>query len=116
VALQTARERVPARQDALRPYERVEWTIAELEGWLIEQAYKGMLRAVEAGRANRLRAAQAKTAIAEPAESVLPRICRILGGGTFARSSPFGYWYEDVRAPGFLRPPWGLSYHQLFAA
>jgi alkylation response protein AidB-like acyl-CoA dehydrogenase len=116
VALETARERVAARRDALRAYERVEWTRAELEGWLIEQAYEGMLRAIEAGRDNRLRAVQAKTAIAELAESVLRRICRILGGGTFSRSSPFGYWYEDVRALGFLRPPWGLSYDQLFAA
>jgi hypothetical protein len=40
----------------------------------------------------------------------------VIDGGTFSRSSPFGYWYEDVRALGFLRPPWGLSYDQLFAA
>ena len=61
-----------------------------------------------------LRAVQAKTAIAELAESVLRRISKVIGGGTFSRSSPFGYWYEDVRALGFLRPPLGLSYDQLF--
>jgi alkylation response protein AidB-like acyl-CoA dehydrogenase len=116
VALETARERVAPRRDALRAYERVEWARAELEGWLIEQAYEGMLRAMEEGRDSPLRSAQAKTAIAELAESVLGRICRIIGGGTFSRSSPFGYWFEDVRALGFLRPPWGLSYERLFAA
>jgi hypothetical protein len=59
---------------------------------------------------------QAKTAIAELAESMLGRICKVIGGGTFSRSSPFGYWYQDVRALGFLRPPFGLAYDQLFAA
>lgn len=29
---------------------------------------------------------------------------------TFSRSSPFASWFEDVRALGFLRPPWGLAY------
>jgi alkylation response protein AidB-like acyl-CoA dehydrogenase len=116
VALETARERLDPGRDSLRSYERVEWARAELEGWLIKQAYEGMLRAMEEGRDSRLRSVQAKTAIAELAESTLGRICRIIGGGTLSRSSPFGYWYEDVRALGFLRPPWGLSYDQLFAA
>ena len=52
------------------------------------------------------RVRRTKTAIAQLAESVLGRICRVIGGGTFSRSSPFGYWFEDVRALGFLRPPW----------
>ena len=116
IALETARERIAPRLDALRAFERVEWARAELEGWLIEQAYEGMLRAMEEGHDSRLRSVQAKTAIAELAESVLTRICRIIGGGTLSRSSVFGYWYEDVRALGFLRPPWGLAYDQLFAA
>jgi alkylation response protein AidB-like acyl-CoA dehydrogenase len=85
-----------------------------MEGWLIQQAYDGMLRAVEDGKEGRRRAAQAKTAIAELAESATARICRVIGGGTFSRSSPFGYWYEDVRALGFLRPPWALVYDNLF--
>jgi alkylation response protein AidB-like acyl-CoA dehydrogenase len=114
VALETAREQVTRRKDALRSYERVEWARAELEGWLIEQAYEGMLRAMEEGRDSRFTSVQAKTAIAELAESVLTRICRIIGGGTLSHSSPFGYWHEDVRALGFLRPPWSLSYDQLF--
>jgi hypothetical protein len=39
----------------------------------------------------------------------------VLGGGTFSQRSPFAHWFEDVRALGFLRPPWGLAYDQLFA-
>jgi hypothetical protein len=58
----------------------VEWSKAELEGWLIQQAYEGMLRAIEQDRDRRLRAVQAKTAIAELAESVLRRISRVIGG------------------------------------
>jgi alkylation response protein AidB-like acyl-CoA dehydrogenase len=114
VALETARQQVAPRRDNLRPYERVEWSRAELEGWLIQQAYEGMLRAMEQDRDRRYHAIQAKTAIAELAESVLCRLSKVIGGGSFSRSSPFGYWYEDVRALGFLRPPWGLSYDQLF--
>jgi hypothetical protein len=116
IALETARRQVAPRRDNLRAYERVEWSKAELEGWLIQQAYEGMLRAMEQDRDRRFHAVQAKTAIAELAESVLRRIGKVIGGGTFSRSSPFGYWYEDVRALGFLRPPWSLSCDQLFAA
>ena len=114
IALETARQQLARRRDALRAYERVEWSKAELEGWLIQQAYEGMLRAVEEDREARRHVAQGKMAIAELAESALRRICRVIGGGTFSRSSPFGYWYEDVRALGFLRPPWGLAYDRLF--
>jgi hypothetical protein len=116
VALETARQQVARRRDDLRAYERVEWARAELEGWLIQQAYEGMLSAMEAARDSGLRCVRAKTAIAELAESVLRRICRVIGGGTFSRSSPFGYWLEDVRALGFLRPSWGLAYDRLFGA
>jgi alkylation response protein AidB-like acyl-CoA dehydrogenase len=114
VALETARQQVARRRDDLRAYDRVEWARAELEGWLIQQAYEGMLRAMEAAQDTGLRCVQAKTATAELAESVLRRICRVIGGGTFSRSSPFGYWLADVRALGFLRPPWGLAYDRLF--
>src|SRR5260370_12467618 len=96
VGLETARQQVTRRRDTLRAYERVEWSKAELEGWLIEQAYEGMLRAMEKDRDRRLRAVQAKTAIAELAESVLGRISRVIGGGTVSRASPLGHWYQDV--------------------
>jgi alkylation response protein AidB-like acyl-CoA dehydrogenase len=113
-AVEAARKEVIRRRDALRAFERVEWTKAETEGWLAQQAYEGMIRAVEDGQEGRRRATQAKMAIAELAESATVRICRLLGGGTFSRSSPFGYWHEDVRALGFLRPSWGLAYDALF--
>jgi hypothetical protein len=88
----------------------------EQDAWLIDQAYEGQMRAIEAnGTAALLEGLQAKTAIAELAESVTQRICRVVGGGTFNRSSHFGAAFEDVRALGFLRPPWGLAYDQMLA-
>ena len=99
----------------MRAFDRVEWARAESEGWLIDQAYEGMLRALESG-APRGATLRAKTAIAELAESCLLRISRVVGGGTFSQRSPFGAWFEDVRALGFLRPPWGLAYDGLFEA
>ena len=112
-AVDAARQHVVRRRDALRSYERVEWSRAEMEGWLIRQAYDGMLRAIEDGAEGPRQVTYGKLAIAELAESLTTRICRVVGGGTFSRSSPFGHWYEDVRALGFLRPPWALAYDQL---
>jgi alkylation response protein AidB-like acyl-CoA dehydrogenase len=113
-ALATARTQLQQRRPLLRPYEQVEWARAELDGWLIQQAYEGMLRAVETKAADaELVSVQGKVAIAELAESALTRLCRVVGGGTYTRSSPFGCWAEDVRALGFLRPPWGLAFDSL---
>ena len=113
-ALATARAQLENRRASLRPYEQVEWARAELEGWLIQQAYEGMLRAMEAEGADAaLATVQAKVAIAELAESALTRLCRVVGGGTYARSSALGCWAQDVRALGFLRPPWGLAFDSL---
>jgi hypothetical protein len=73
-----------------------------------------MLRSVEAkGSGAVLDTLHAKTAIAELAESVTGRICRVIGGGTFHRSSHFGAAFEDVRALGFLRPPWVLAFDSI---
>jgi alkylation response protein AidB-like acyl-CoA dehydrogenase len=113
-ALDTAREQLGKRRAELRAYDRVEWTRANLDGWLIQQAYDGMLRAMEQHDGDRASALRGKSAVGELAESALGRLCRVLGGGTFSRSSPFGHWMADVRALGFLRPPWGLAYDQLF--
>jgi alkylation response protein AidB-like acyl-CoA dehydrogenase len=114
-ALQQAREALRARKDALRAYEQVEWVRAENEAWLIAQAFEGMRRAIEAkGSDALLDALRGKETIAELAESATRRICNVVGGGTYNRSSPFGYYFEDVRALGFLRPPWGLAFDQLF--
>jgi alkylation response protein AidB-like acyl-CoA dehydrogenase len=113
-AIESARQDLAPKKDRLRAYERVEWTRAELEAWLAVQAYEGMLRAIEHEPIPYRSVLRAKTAVAELAESVLQRICRVMGGGTFARHSPYGFWFEDVRALGFLRPPWGLAVDVLY--
>lgn len=112
-AVEAARAQLAGKADSLRAYEQVEWAQAELEAWTMEQAYEGALRAIESGRPARGAALRAKTISAQLAESCLLRISRVIGGGTFARTSPFANWFEDVRALGFLRPPWGLAFDGL---
>jgi alkylation response protein AidB-like acyl-CoA dehydrogenase len=116
-AIATARQQLEPKAESLRAYEQVEWSRATLEHWLAVQAYEGALRALEAGNGPHAFAAalRAKEGVAELAESALSRLTRVLGGGTFARRSPFAAWFEDVRALGFLRPPWGLAHDGLFA-
>jgi alkylation response protein AidB-like acyl-CoA dehydrogenase len=116
-AVAVAGAQLAGKADDLRAYERVEWSRAELEHWLAVQAYEGAVRAVEAGDPARglHDTVRAKQGVAELAETVLQRLARVIGGGTFSRRSPFAHWYEDVRALGFLRPPWGLAYDSLFA-
>ncbi len=115
-AVGLARGQLQAKADELRPYEQVEWARAEADHWLAVQAYEGALRAIEAGDpAVALHdALRAKQSVAELAEQVLLRLTRVLGGGTFSQRSPYSRWFEDVRALGFLRPPWGLAYDSLF--
>jgi alkylation response protein AidB-like acyl-CoA dehydrogenase len=115
-AIDCARQNLARKKDSLRPYEQVEWVRAEMEAWLAVQAYEGMLRAVESEIAPLPFVLRGKLAVSELAESVLRRICRVMGGGTFARQSPYGFWFEDVRALGFLRPPWGLAFDALYEA
>ena len=114
-AVATARAQLAPRADMLRPFEQVEWAQAELEAWTMTQVYEGAVRAVESGRPARGAALRAKVAGAQLAESCLGRLCKVLGGGTYARRSPFGHWFEDVRALGYLRPPWGLAVDGLIA-
>ncbi|MEO8693298.1 MAG: acyl-CoA dehydrogenase family protein [Acidimicrobiales bacterium] len=115
-AIRTAKAQLAPKADAMRPYEQVEWSRAELDYWLAVQAYEGALRAVESGdHARAVHATlRAKESVAELAEASLGRLSRVIGGGTFSRKSPFAAWFEDVRALGFLRPPWGLAYDNLF--
>jgi alkylation response protein AidB-like acyl-CoA dehydrogenase len=115
VAIETARDQLRDKQESLRPYEQVEWTQAELEAWSAAQIYDGAVRAIERGGPSRGAVVRGKTMVAQLAESSLTRLTRVLGGGTFARRSPFASWNEDVRALGFLRPPWGLAFDGLFA-
>ena len=115
-AIRTAKTQLAKKAEVLRPYERVEWSTAEMEHWLAVQAYEGALRAVECGDpAQAVHAAlRAKEGVAELAERSLRRLTRVIGGSTFSRRSPFASWFEDVRALGFLRPPWGLAHDMLF--
>ena len=53
-------------------------------------------------------------AVANLADSILNRLCKLTGGTAYTWYSPLGGWLEDVRALGFLRPPWALAYEQLF--
>jgi alkylation response protein AidB-like acyl-CoA dehydrogenase len=116
-AVATARAQLAPKRDSMRAFEQVEWSRAELDHWVAEQAFEGLLGAIESGDMLRaLRAAvRAKTAVAELAEQSLRRIGQVVGGGTFSRRNPFASWFEDVRALGFLRPPWGLAFDSLFA-
>jgi alkylation response protein AidB-like acyl-CoA dehydrogenase len=47
VAISTAREQLAKRAPSLRPYDQTEWARAELEAWLVQQAFDGMLRPIE---------------------------------------------------------------------
>lgn len=115
-AVTEARKGLEKKKDALRPYEQVEWANAEMDSWLMVQAYQGLLHAVE-NEPDPLRSVLfAKTTAARLAEDCTRRIARIMGGATFARHSPFGFWFEDVRALGFLRPPWPLAYDAIIAS
>ena len=110
----TARQQLQRKRDSMLAYEQTEWARVEIEGWLIQQAYEGMLRAVEQASSGNRETRLGKAAVAEMAESVMLRICKVVGGGSYSRNSPYGFWLEDVRALGFLRPPWGLAFDQIF--
>ena len=114
MAVDTARQRVHRKGDSIRAYEQTEWDQIELESWLIHQAYEGMLKSVETGEGGPQDTRLGKEAVAQLSETVMLRICKVIGGGSYSRHSPFGYWLQDVRALGFLRRPWGLSFDQIF--
>jgi alkylation response protein AidB-like acyl-CoA dehydrogenase len=112
-AIDLARKRLQGRIVSLKAFEQVTWVNVTNGAWLAEQAYEGALRAVETNSAGLLAASRAKATIALLAEQALGELARVLGGASYAREAPFGQWAEDVRALGFLRPPWGLAYEQL---
>jgi alkylation response protein AidB-like acyl-CoA dehydrogenase len=114
-AVSVARECLGRRADELRSYERVEWVRAEQQHWLAEQALEGSVGAVESGdeRAAAHAALRAKQSVAELAESALGSLGRVLGGRSLSLASPFSRWSADVRALGYLRPPWALACDQL---
>jgi alkylation response protein AidB-like acyl-CoA dehydrogenase len=98
----------------LRAFQQVEWTTAQQEAWLIEQAWEGAMRAFDQGAQNRRTVLLAKTSVARLAESVLGRLCKLSGGTAYTWYTPLGAWFEDVRALGYLRPPWALAYDQMY--
>ena len=114
-AVDAARQQVQSKRGSMRPFEQVEWSRVEMEAWLVQQAYEGVLRDVESGSGAASRSSLlCKEAVAELAESILLRISKVVGGGAYSRSSPYGFWLEDVRALGFLRPPWGFAFDRIF--
>jgi alkylation response protein AidB-like acyl-CoA dehydrogenase len=113
-AIETARQQLEPKRGSMRAYEQVEWAKVEMEGWLIKQAYEGVLREVEEGKNAARSGLLCKEAVAELVESVLRKISKIVGGGAFSRYTPYGFWHEDVRALGFLRPAWGVAFDQVF--
>lgn len=116
IAVATARPQIAERATDLRAFEQVEWSRAEMDHWLAIQAFEGALSALERGSPAEAghAAIRAKESVARLAEDTLQRLTRVLGGGTFSQRSPFAHWFEDVRALGFLRPPWGLAHDMLF--
>jgi alkylation response protein AidB-like acyl-CoA dehydrogenase len=118
-AMAYTRERLQgqiSRGNALRAFQQVEWTMAEQEAWLIEQAWEGAMRTFDQGTQNRRTLLLAKTNVARLAESVLHRLCALSGGGAYTWNAPLGAWFEDVRALGYLRPPWALAFDQMYTA
>jgi alkylation response protein AidB-like acyl-CoA dehydrogenase len=106
-AVAEAAEHVRARGGTRSSLESVEWARAQASGWLVEQAFEGVLRATEAGTSSEdfgRMARVAKLAVSEQAEHTLQHISRALGGMTYSQSSPFGWWHTDVRAMAFIRP------------
>jgi alkylation response protein AidB-like acyl-CoA dehydrogenase len=99
---------------SLRAFQQVEWTLAEQEAWLIDQAWEGTMRSFDDGKQTRRTLLMAKESIARLAESALNRLCKLSGGSAYTWYSPLGAWFEDVRALGYLRPPWALAFDQLF--
>lgn len=114
IAVMTARTQLESKHSRMRSYEQVEWSKVEIEAWLVKQAYEGMLREVEMEKSGGRSSLLAKEAVAELAESILIRISKVVGGSAYSRHTPYGFWLEDVRALGFLRPPWAWAFERIF--
>lgn len=109
-AMREAEAKLKPSRAKMKAYEQVEWMRAVQDAWLIEQAYRGMLDAMSNPARSGIESQIAKIAVAELAEGLMQRISRVIGGGAFSQSSPFGWWQQDVRALGYLRPPWAVAH------
>lgn len=114
-AFDYALKRLNAKHDGMRALERVELVRANNEHWQAITLFEAVRdkMGTPSGVAH---ARQAKYAIAQHAENALGRLAKVIGGSSFGRSSPLGQWSQDVKALGFLRPPWALQNDQLFEA
>ncbi|MBT3942089.1 MAG: acyl-CoA/acyl-ACP dehydrogenase [Chloroflexi bacterium] len=113
VAVETARQQLSSKKDRLSSYEQVEWSRVEMEAWQVQQLHEGMLRAIADETTRARQTLLGKTSISDIAETLLTRLSRAIGGSSFSRQMPYGQWAQDVRALGFLRPPWSLAFDQL---
>jgi len=109
-------QRSSSQGSTARAFQQVEWATAEQEAWLIAQAWEGAMRTFDQGTSNRRTVLLAKTSIARLAEAVLGRLCTLSGGSAYTWYAPLGAWFEDVRALGYLRPPWALAFDQIYNA
>ena len=99
---------------SLRAFQQVEWTLADQEYWVIDQLWESAMRAFDQDTWDRRSNLLIKESVARLAESVLSRLCKLSGGTSYTWYSPLGAWYEDVRALGYLRPPWALAFDNMF--
>jgi alkylation response protein AidB-like acyl-CoA dehydrogenase len=113
-AMAEARANMSGRATTMKSYERTCWVNAENQYWLAAQALEGMIAGVEGPDDATWSAANGKLAIAGLAESCMSAVARTVGGRAYSRSAPFAQWGEDVRALGYLRPPWPLAYDNIF--
>ncbi len=116
-AMDYTRERLREARNqgtTLRAYQQVEWTRAEQDALLIDRAWEGTLQMLGQGIIDRRIILMTKECVARLSESVLSRLCKLSGGTAYTWYSPLGAWYDDVRALGYLRPPWALAYDNLF--
>lgn len=114
-ALAEGKARLAPRLDRLGAHERMSWARAANEVWRAGQAFEGMAAAIEAGRPAPA-VQHGKLAIAELAESAMHNLALAVGGAAYSRANPFGQWAQDVRALGYLRPPWNLAWDGLVEA
>jgi alkylation response protein AidB-like acyl-CoA dehydrogenase len=112
-AIAEGRKRLKPRAGRMTAFERISWTKAVNDVWLAEQALEGIARVIESG-APPPNAQRGKLAISELAEAAMLSLSKAIGGASYSRSGPFGQWSQDVRALGFLRPPWALAFDRLF--
>ncbi len=113
-ATTAAREVMLRRGGRAKALERTLWVQAENRYWVAEQAFSGMVSAIERNEESLWSASHGKLAIADLGESIMSDIGRAVGGQSFSRSAPFAQWAADIRALGYLRPPWPLAHEQIF--